>query len=177
MATLPGTVAHLISPLIKRNLNCISFPKQNMTKKAALCQESCPDPKHTVFCFYEGTGNDLWGHSLRGQGNNQLVGEACRSQVQATGPPKAYASSPTRMLNRGRGQQSWLENRTQKWHAVPSLPTWTSIPGSFPNGSSPHEMATTLNLNNVAVDTHGCKCNVNLSLISFWKPRAGPQFQ
>ncbi len=52
----------------------------------------------------------------------------------------AHASSPTCMLNRGRGQQSWLDQGTQRRHAVPSLPTWIGIPGSFPNGSSPHEM-------------------------------------
>ena len=115
--------------------------------------------------------------SLRPQGNDQQVGAACRTQLQAAGPAMAHASSPTCMLNRGRGQHSWLDQRTQRWHAVPSLLPWIGIPGSFPNGSSPHEMTTTLNLNNVAVDTHGRKCSVNLSLLSFWEPRAGPQFQ
>ena len=81
------------------------------------------------------------------------------------------------MLVRGRGQKPWLDQGTQRRHAVPSLPAWIGIPGSFPNGSSPHETATTLNLNNVAVDSHGSKRDVNLSLLSFWELRAGPQFQ
>ena len=89
----------------------------------------------------------------------------------------AHASSPTRMLNRGRGQQLWLDKGSQRRHAIPSLPTWMGTSGSFPSGSSPHKKTTTLNLNNEAVDTHGSKCNVNLSLLSFWEPRAGPQFQ
>ena len=36
MAQLPGTVAHLISPLITRNLICNLSPKQNMTRKTDL---------------------------------------------------------------------------------------------------------------------------------------------
>ena len=88
-----------------------------------------------------------------------------------------HASFPSRMLVRGRGQKSWLDQGTQRRHAVPSLPTCIGIPGSFPNGSSPHETATTLHLNNVAVHTHGSKRNLNLSLLSFWEPRAGPQFR
>ncbi len=105
------------------------------------------------------------------------MAEACRTQGQATGPPRAHASSPTRMLNRGRGQQSRLDQGTHRRHALPSLPSWIGIPGSFPNASSPHQTATSLNLNSVAVDTHGSKCNANLSLLSFWEPRVGPQFQ
>ena len=114
---------------------------------------------------------------MREQSNDRGAGKACRTQWQARDPPQAHTFSVTHMLNCGRGQQSWLDSSTLRRHAVPSLPTWMGIPGTFPNGSSPHKKPATLNLNNVAADAHGSKCNVNLSLLSLWEPRAGPQFQ
>ncbi len=55
LANLPVAMAHWISPLIRRNLNCIWSPKQNMAKKPALGQESCSDPEPTDFRFFAGT--------------------------------------------------------------------------------------------------------------------------
>ena len=57
-----------------------------------------------------------------------------------------------------------------------SFPTWMGIPGSFPNGSSPHENSVTLNMSKVSVDAQCSKCNMNFSLLSLWEASVGPQF-